>query len=153
MTVVIEEADYAAYYLYSAGAHFDGVLSLVRQPDFGKDDRDYFPVCLLLCNALELVLKAYLLHRGITRQTLKNEYRHKLKETLREAVARGLEVNDTAYLADKLHPIHTSHSLRYCTPGVIKIGDLNRALDIMHALFAQVSGAVGPYVVALPQKP
>lgn len=51
----------------------------------------YSPVhYYLYCRSLELVLKAYLLAKGISKKKLKNKFRHDLEKTLRKADSLGL---------------------------------------------------------------
>ena len=50
----------------------------------------YLPAAYLLCHALELALKAYLLHAGVSVRLLKEKYRHDLKACLAAAEQEGL---------------------------------------------------------------
>lgn len=72
----------------------------------------------LLGHALELYLKAYLLHSGFRTTKLKQEFGHSLKALLREAEIEGLgaHLHITAELRDdlaRLNKVYISKALQY----------------------------------------
>ncbi|MGG6893715.1 hypothetical protein [Rhizobium sp. BR 315] len=59
-------------------------------PDFHPAFMSMWPQHALFGHAIELVLKAYLLSKGIDRETLRKEYGHRLVKLLRQSVVLGL---------------------------------------------------------------
>ena len=76
-----------------------------------------WPRYFLLCHAIELALKAYLLSRRWTRKTLKmKKYGHELKELLREATNEGLQLSASAVAdIEALDEAHKNFWPRYPT--------------------------------------
>jgi HEPN domain-containing protein len=67
-----------------------------------------WPRYFLLCHAIELALKAFLLSRRWTRQTLKRtKYGHELKKLLGEAKSEGLQLSASA--VDDIEALDEAH--------------------------------------------
>jgi hypothetical protein len=74
-----------------------------------------WPRYFLLCHAIELALKAYLLFHGATADEIKNpSLRHNLKELLEQAIQKGLPIGPcTRSELELLHDAHTKYWPRY----------------------------------------
>jgi len=74
----------------------------------------YWPRYFLLCHAVQLVLKAYLVLHGFTQDELQRNFRHDLKKLLDEADKLGLAISQAARSEIKiLNEAHTKYWPRY----------------------------------------
>ena len=74
-----------------------------------------WPRYSLFCHSIELVLKAYLAHHGLTEKQLQNPpYRHNIKNLLNRAIKCGLRLSANARISiGLLTEAHTRHWPRY----------------------------------------
>src|SRR5262245_38912836 len=73
------------------------------------------PTYFLLCQAIELALKAHLAASGVSKKTLRNKIGHKIDAALRYARRFGFAPADDRFpeLVQWLAPYHLDHSFRY----------------------------------------
>jgi HEPN domain-containing protein len=73
-----------------------------------------WPRYFMLCHAIELALKAYLVSRGTTTKHLKNTFGHDLKKLLSEAINAGLPLGPLARgEIELLNEAHAKYWPRY----------------------------------------
>jgi len=70
----------------------------------------------MLCHAIELALKAYLAHEGVSYRQLKNDFGHNLTELLTDAIRKGLSLTEATQMAiEMLNEAHSKFWHRYPT--------------------------------------
>jgi len=74
-----------------------------------------WPRYFLFCHSIELVLKAYLAHHGLTEEQLRNPpFRHNIKNLLNRAINCGLSLSgNTRITIGLLTEAHTKYWPRY----------------------------------------
>jgi hypothetical protein len=125
----------------------DQFLLAFRQLPAGK--LISWPRYLMMTQAIELVLKAYLSWRGIGKATLRYQYGHNIKKLMRDAVSRGLSITPLAQgELELLNEAHVDNWPRYpkedARPPVFVIEQFEPYAE---ELFIAVSGCVrgGPH--------
>lgn len=116
------------------GFHQAAETALPRHPELTR----YF-----LAIAVELSLKAYLLHRGITDDWCRVHLRHDLVKALRSARRAGFSNVPTALpeLAALLSPDYRVHALSHMAPGAIASVCWSQACVTVRALIDAISEA------------
>jgi hypothetical protein len=104
-------------FIKDAEAYVESARQLERLP--GGSSRFRQPTYFLLCQAMELALKAYLAASGMSNRTLRNEIGHNIEVALRHAQRFGLDPADARFpeLVSWLSPFHVDHSFRYYKSG------------------------------------
>jgi len=104
-----------------------------------------WPRYFLFCHSIELVLKAYLAHHGLTEKQLRDQpYRHDIKNLLDQAIKCGLRLStNTRAIITLLTEAHTKYWPRYPirkSEGVVLIYQCEADAD---KLFKGVFAALG----------
>jgi hypothetical protein len=93
------------------------------------------PKYFLLCQALELALKAYLAASGVRKKVLRNKIGHDLDVAFRRASRFGFAPADPRlqHLVDWLAPFHLDHFFRYRQgTGPLQLPPASEAVEIIH---------------------
>ncbi|WP_235524563.1 hypothetical protein [Caulobacter sp. Root655] len=120
----------------AAGFHEAAVAALDRHPEATR----YF-----LAIAIELALKAYLLHRGISDDWNRVHIRHDLARALRCARRAGFDgaPAELPALAALLSPYYQVHAIAVMPPDAIASASWPEACETVRALIAAVTRATG----------
>ena len=126
----------------------DDLLNLAKQYrqayyDLRQAEPLSWPRYFLFCHSIELVLKAYLAHHGLTEKQLQNPpYRHNIKNLLNRAIKCGLRLSANARISiGLLTEAHTRHWPRYPIRRYQCEGDADK---LFKAVFA-ASGRPPPF--------
>jgi hypothetical protein len=129
-------------FLKMAEQFFGGYMLIPdRHPiDFAK----YF----LFCHAIEVGLKAYLLHIGETEESLRSEFGHDIARLLRETRSRGLNITaDHVRLLSNFDEPHQNYWARYpredwSSGGITVVKQFEpQALEVLDAVSKAILGA------------
>lgn len=141
-TTSIGMAHYAAEFMEAALAADD---KLGNKP--GHEIVAPIPVMFLVGQAIELSLKAFLLHRGVTLRQLRKSHGHQLRSALKKAKELGLSsltqiTDEEQSVIELLDDLYASKQLQYIVTGekVFPVfGSLERvALKLIHAIGHEV---------------
>jgi hypothetical protein len=116
------------------GRHHQGVTAKYVQPTY-----------FLLCQAIELALKAHLAASGMPKKTLRNKIGHNIDVAFRHARRFGFAPADDRFpeLVQWLAPYHFDHSFRYRKgDGFHQLPRASEAAEIIH----NTVEVVEPYV-------
>ena len=103
--------------IQDAQTYLDSARLLSKE--VGSAVRFFPPIYFLLCQAMELVLKAYLAASGVPNRTLREEIGHNLDLGFRHGREHGFDPADARFpeLVRWLGPFHLDHSFRYRKSG------------------------------------
>ena len=131
--LVLRSSEYIAVgYLTDAEAYTKAASELNELDQVGLTSPTYF----LLCHALELLFKAYILAGGGEAKELKNiDVRHNLSALHLRAKQLQLPSDEkTEAVVEMLTPYHKNHSFRYRDPGYKTFPAIEVVLEVLHAL-------------------
>jgi hypothetical protein len=108
------------------------------------------PIYFLLCHAIELVLKAYILASGGTEAKLRQQkIRHNLDGLRNLAVSLGYSPSKKIdAVIDLLAPHHANHSFRYRNPGYKSYPLIDEAIKSLETMLAQIHPVVARNLMA-----
>ncbi len=137
----------SAIMTYSTAKGFNEAAKMIyTSPHYGPDRSDMLvlPFGHLIGFAIELYLKAYLLHHGVTEATLRSrEYGHKLAELYALAQAHGFSEAHVMLIHDYEEP-HRNFEYRYADESnTYVVPDYVRVFAAMDALDTYVDGVIG----------
>ena len=121
-----------------------------------SDIEMYSPVYFLLCHAIELSLKAFILASGGSERELKQQdTRHHLNVLRDRACALGYQsANEkTDEVIEMLAPYHSNHSFRYKDPGYASLPIIADTIDVNAGRDQSGRLAKGAIDVTLAAKP
>jgi hypothetical protein len=127
----------AVGYLTDAEAYTKAAVELNRLDRKGMTSPTYF----LLCHAMELLFKAYILASGGDAKGLRKQaVQHNLSELHKRAQQLNLPTDDKAEAVVKmLAPYHQNHSFRYRDPGYKTFPATEVVLEVLHSLTPPIS--------------
>jgi hypothetical protein len=136
-------AENAAGYVSDARAYLRAAKTLASM----NDRRSYeSPVYFLLCHAIELLLKGFVLARGGDGKELRNnnKVRHQLAELHIRAKSLGLPSGDRiSEVVERLAPLHADFAFRYRNPrGFTQDPDASEVAMAVEELMTQVEPLV-----------
>jgi hypothetical protein len=105
----------------------------------------YSPVYFLLCHAIELSLKAFILASGGSERELKQQdTRHHLNVLRDRARALGYQsANEkTDEVIEMLVPYHSNHSFRYRDPGYASFPIIADTIEVLTSMLDEISPLV-----------
>jgi hypothetical protein len=110
----------------------------------------FSPIYFLLCHAIELVLKAYILASGVTEAKLRQQkIRHNLDELRNLAVSLGYSPSKKINaVIDLLAPHHADYSFRYRKPGYKSYPRIDEAIKSLETMLAQIHPLVARNLLA-----
>jgi hypothetical protein len=113
------------------------------------------PTYFLLCHAIEIVLKAYILAAGGTEKELRpQKVRHHLDELRNRAVALGYSPSEkTTAVIDMLAPYHANHSFRYRDPGFKTYPTTGEVILSLETMLAQTEPIARKCLLDRVEKP
>lgn len=121
-----------------------------------------FPVLFQAGQAIELILKSYLLSRGVTLQKVRKDYGHNLRRALRKAKELGLlslvEITAEEDLAlEVLDDLYSTKQLQYIVIGAARAPHFEPlrqlALKLIHAVSMSVGYAARRLPLPAPRGP
>src|SRR6476646_8878462 len=116
---------------------FLGAAQVLEQSGkFGLEGQKYY----LASHSLELILKAFILHKGGTECQLRNKIGHDLSKAWRRATKLGLIPADSRLevIVDWLAPYHSEHRFRYRQTGFLTLPASGESLQIIRSLIDQI---------------
>ena len=124
-----------AYHFVSDARNYLNVARII-QPPFEISSPRYF----LLCHAIELCLKAYILASGGEQSELKGSLSHRLKQTFERAVTLGYQPSDERVdeLVTWLSPFHEDYSFRYKKTGRKELPPPETVIEILASMLVQI---------------
>jgi hypothetical protein len=127
-------------YLTDAKAYTTAAVELNGLDKSGMTSPTYF----LLCHALELLFKSYILASGGEAKELqKQAVRHNLAELCKRAQQLSLKTDEkTEAVVGMLAPYHGNHSFRYRDPGYKTFPDTEAVIDVLQSLIPPISERV-----------
>jgi hypothetical protein len=130
-------------FIQDAEAYVDSARTLDNLT--GAPARFFPPIYFLLCQAIELTLKAHLAASGVPNSTLRNDIGHDLELAFQSPRDLGFNPDD-ARLLELVHwlsPFHVDHSFRYRkSRGRVQLPAASESAEIIGNTIAQVE----PYV-------
>lgn len=108
------------------------------------DERGFLSIKLLfvrsylICHALELAFKSYLMKSGKTEKELKDDYGHNLKKLLTAAEEEGLNDISDRSIIEQLDSYYSAKELEYFKKGHKSIPDLSIVLDIVNSIHRMI---------------
>jgi hypothetical protein len=129
----VSNATMAYHFISDAQVYLDAARTL-------DDFRFKSPLYFLLCHAMELSLKSFILAFGGTQSEMKFELGHRLKRTFERAVALGYAPNDERVgdLVDWLSPYHETLLFRYEETGIQILPLYGEAVEIIQGMLSQI---------------
>ena len=100
-----------AYQLWDHAQQYLGAAELIMR----SSPQLIFPCYLLVCQSIELGLKAFLRLNGCTTEWLKNRIGHDIKKGLKTALPYGLKLSDENFklAVAELSPLYTDRQFQY----------------------------------------
>jgi hypothetical protein len=127
----------AVGFLTDAEAYTKAAVELNGLDKWGMTSPTYF----LLCHAMELLFKAYILASGGDAKELRDpDVRHNLAELCKQAQTLSLKTDkEIEVVVAMLAPYHRNHSFRYRDPGYKTFPGTEVVIDVLHALTPPIS--------------
>ena len=100
-----------AYQLWNHAQQYLGAAELIMR----SSTEMTFPCYFLICQSIELGLKAFLRLNGWATKSLKNRVGHDIRKGLKRALAHGLTLSDENFkqVVAELSPLYTDRQFQY----------------------------------------
>jgi hypothetical protein len=105
----------------------------------------FSPKYYLVCHAIELILKSFILvSGGKKRELMHPDLRHNLLSLFERATELGLAHNDPSFsvLIATIAPLHSEHRFRYRKTGFITVVETKQMSKIVEKLIGQIAPTV-----------
>jgi hypothetical protein len=121
------------------------IAAQVLERSRSKRKIPFTPKYHLVCHAIELILKSYILARGGTKKELMHvNMRHNLLSLFERAIELDLAPKDrrVGQLIQMLEPYHSEHRFRYRKSGFMTIPETTQMCKIVDTLILQIAPTV-----------